>query len=139
MKKALVPVLLCSALAVTSCSWKDDTPAEPTETMTVLVDFQEVHRCSRISPEISVAYAPKGTKFYNVRLEENGAEPRYLGGGLWQADGTGKIPEGALTTHYTGPCPPANQSTEYSYIVSALESEDSQPLAVRIYRFTVDN
>lgn len=106
--------------------------------MTISVDFREVHRCSRISPEITVAYAPKGTKFYDVRLIEEGQQDRFLGGGTWQADGTGLIPEGALTRHYTGPCPPKDREVEYAYVISAMETENGQPLAVRLFRFHPD-
>lgn len=119
------------------CSEKSqDVTAEPE--MEIAVDFQEVHLCSKISPEMKVAYAPRGTKFYDVRLMENGQAERYLGGGRWVEDGTGLIPEGVLTRHYSGPCPPKNQKVSYSYIITAMESENSQPLATRIYRFTPD-
>lgn len=117
------------------CASKQEETATPD--MEVTVEFKEVHLCSRISPEITVAYAPHGTKFYKVRLieqNENGQE-RFLGGGLWPEDGTGLIPEGALSQHYTGPCPKANQRVEYAYVVSAQETADSQPLAVRLYKF----
>lgn len=127
----LVPFLVCA------CSARDDSPPQG-EQMTISVDFREVHRCSRISPEITVAYAPKGTKFYDVRLIEEGQQDRFLGGGTWQADGTGLIPEGALTRHYTGPCPPKDREVEYAYVISAMETENGQPLAVRLFRFHPD-
>ena len=72
-----------------------------------------------------------------MRLIEYGAEEeRFFGGGTWVEDGTGVIPEGVLTRHYRGPCPPGTKAVEYAYVVSAMESENSQPLAVRLYRFT---
>lgn len=125
----LVPGLLLGG-----CAWFSDSGEQPEE-MTISVDFSQVHRCSRISPEITVAHAPQGTKFYDVRLLEYGNVERLQGGGTWVEDGTGVIPEGALTRHYMGPCPPDGANTEYAYVVSAMESENSQPLAVRIYRF----
>ena len=132
----LVLPLLFAALLLAACAAKDET-SDPEDTMTVTVDISEVHRCSRISPEITVAYAPKGTKFYDVRLIEYGAEEeRYFGGGTWVEDGSGVIPEGALTRHYRGPCPPGTKSVDYAYVVSAMENEGAQPLAVRLYRFT---
>lgn len=113
-----------------------ETPPPPLqEDMTISVDFLERHICSRVSPEITVAYAPKGTKFYDVRLVESGERERFMGGGTWNEDGSGLIPEGALTRHYQGPCPKKNQRTEYAYIVSAMDAENGQPLAVRIYKF----
>lgn len=127
---------LAVAIAMTGCATAtEQTPPVENENMDITVDFREVHRCSRISPEITVAYAPKGTKFYDVRLVETGENERFLGGGVWQHDGSGIIPEGALTRHYTGPCPPRDRVTEYAYVVSAMESENGQPLAVRIHRF----
>lgn len=120
--------LLCA------CASQDAT-VEEEPGMTVNVDFREVHRCSRISPEITVAYAPHGTKFYDVRLVERGEQERFLGGGTWQEDGSGLIPEGALTRHYTGPCPPADRKVEYVYVVTAMENENSQPLAVRLFKW----
>lgn len=117
-----------------SCAGKDN-PEEEADKFTISVDFREVHRCSRISPEITVAYAPYGTKFYDVRLVENGENGRFLGGGTWPEDGSGLIPEGALTRHYSGPCPPQDRKTEYAYIVSAMEEGSDQPLEVRIFKF----
>lgn len=127
--------LLFAALLLAACAARDENGA-PEGGMTVTVELGGVHRCSRISPEITVAYAPKGTKFYDVRLIEYGEEERFLGGGTWAEDGSGVIPEGALTRHYCGPCPPGGKSMDYAYVISAMESATSQPLAVRLYRFT---
>lgn len=125
---------LSPLLLLGGCASRDETAAPIEENMQVSVDFREIHRCSRISPQITVAYAPKGTKFFDVRLVEIGDSERFLGGGRWNLDDTGIIPEGALTRHYTGPCPPKDEVTEYAYIVSAMESENGQPLAVRVNR-----
>lgn len=127
-------VAFCTLFLAACAAKEEDMP--PDENMEISVDFREIHRCSRISPEITVAYAPKGTKFYDVRLVEQSETGRFLGGGIWTEDGTGIIPEGALTRHYTGPCPPKDKVTEYAYIVSAMERENGQPLAVRIHRFS---
>ena len=123
---------------VSGCASQDATVDEEPG-MTVNVDFREVHRCSRISPEITVAYAPHGTKFYDVRLVEQGNQERFLGGGTWQEDGSGLIPEGALTRHYTGPCPPADRKVEYVYVITAMENENSQPLAVRLFKWSPED
>lgn len=130
--------ILGSALVLCACASKEAEnvpPPQASDNMEISVDFREIHRCSRISPEITVAYAPKGTKFYDVRLVEGSEMDRFLGGGIWNEDGSGVIPEGALTRHYTGPCPPKDREVEYSYIVSAMDTQNGQPLAVRIYRF----
>lgn len=132
---SLILLLLFATLLLAACSAKKEGGAG-NETMTITVDLTEVHRCSRISPEITVAYAPKGTKFYDVRLIEYGEQERFFGGGVWMEDGSGVIPEGALARQYRGPCPPGTKSVDYAYMVSAMESESSQPLAVQFYRFT---
>lgn len=129
----LVPLSLVFCLG--GCASRE-TPEE--SGMEVSVDFREVHRCSRISPEITVAYAPRGTKFYDVRLMQGGEQERYLGGGTWQDDGSGVIPEGALTNHYMGPCPQNDRETEYLYVVTALEHPGAQPLMTRFYRFKAE-
>lgn len=135
--KTLSCLFLALPLFLAACASKSDESAE-TPQMAISVDFQEVHLCSRISPEITVAYAPVGTRFYDIRLMEEGPVERYLGGGTWREDGTGIIPEGVLTRHYTGPCPEKDRRVAYTYVVTALESENSQPLATRLYRFTPD-
>ena len=127
-------IFLACFILLCSCASKD-TPEEEVDKFMISVDFKEVHRCSRISPEITVAYAPYGTKFYDVRLVESGENERFLGGGTWPEDGSGIIPEGALTRHYTGPCPPQNRKTEYIYVVSAMEEGSNQPLEVRLFKF----
>ena len=33
-------------------------------------------------------------------------------------------------------CPPAGQSRDYAFVVSAMGKDNLQPLAVRLYRFT---
>lgn len=133
--RRLLPVALGALLA--GCAASQDQPPVEMEQMTVGVEFRPVHRCSRISPEMTVAYAPKGTKFYKVRLVEYGdGQERYLGGGQWSADESGLIPEGALSTHYMGPCPPAGQPREYAYIITAMSSLEEPPLAESRFRFS---
>lgn len=130
--KASITALAVALAGVTGCAWfNDESPR--TQDMTVNIEFSDVHLCSRISPEIVVTNPPEGTRFFDVRLMEyaNNQE-RILGGGRWKNDG-GVIPEGALTRHYVGPCP--SGSEEYAYVVAAETDENSQPLAVRIYRF----
>ena len=106
------PLLLGATLMLSACGlWQDSSepPAQP-ETppdMQVDVKLRALHRCSRISPEMVVTNVPKGTDYFDVRLLENEPQERLLGGGNWENDGTGIIPEGALTLVYTGPCPPA--------------------------------
>ena len=126
---------ISALLFAQGCAMFDSEEAEEEDKMTVTVDFRDVHRCSRISPEIIVANPPRGTDSYIVRLVEYGDAERILGGGTWREDGSGQIPEGALTSHYVGPCPKGEELTEYAYIVSAMRDGDPQPMEVRIYRF----
>lgn len=126
--------LFSALLFIQGCAMFDSSEPEE-DNMTVTVDFRDVHRCSRISPEIVVVNPPRGTNSYIVRLVEYGDVERILGGGTWREDGSGQIPEGALTNHYVGPCPKEEELTEYAYIVSAMQDGDPQPMEVRIYRF----
>ena len=109
------------------------------QVMEVAVQFQDVHRCSRISPEIRVSNPPAGTVSYDVSLvEDDGSEKMILGSGSWGEDGSGIIPEGALTGHYRGPCPPDGKSRKYTFVVGARQKNSPQPLAVRIYELNVE-
>ncbi|MGN0009223.1 MAG: MbtF [Desulfovibrionaceae bacterium] len=130
-------LLFCAGAALLAgCSsmnpWADEN--EP-KVMTMEVDLQERHRCSRISPEITVRNVPEGTVAFQVRLEETSLPQRILGGGRWANDGSGVIPEGALTQHYQGACPQNGVPGKYMYVVAAMGA-DGQPLSVRTYSFT---
>ena len=127
-------IFLWAALQLPACAGKDAGGASAG--MTVHADLREVHRCSRISPEITVDGTPGNTEFFDIRLVEYGEEDRFLGGGSWPNDGSGVIPEGAMTKHYRGPCPPPGQTKEYAFIVSAMGKNSVQPAMVRVFRFT---
>lgn len=132
----LLTPALCAAVLLPACASKE-TEAVPGG-MSVTVTLRDVHRCSRISPEIQVAEAPQGTDYYDVRLMEfvGDSQELFLGGGEWDNDGSGVIPEGGLTRHYRGPCPPTGQTRDYAFVVSAMTRKSEQPLAVRLYKFT---
>ena len=134
-RRALFPVLFAAVL-LPACASKETQ--EIPDGMAVTVTLREVHRCSRISPEIQVAQTPGSTDYYDVRLVEftSDGQDLFLGGGEWNNDGSGIIPEGGLTRHYRGPCPPAGQSRNYAFIVSAMNRQNMQPLSVRLFRFT---
>lgn len=107
--------------------------------MSIAVEVNEVHYCSRLSPEIVVTAPPQGTYSYQVRLVEYRPDgERYLGGGTWEEDGSNIIPEGALTHYYRGPCPSQGQSGKYGFVVAAHGQDAVQPLAVRLYQFTLE-
>ena len=134
-RRMLFPAL-CAVALLPACASKETQ--EVPDGMAVTVTLRDVHRCSRISPEIQVAQVPASTEYYDVRLVEftGDSQELYLGGGSWNNDGTGVIPEGGLTRHYRGPCPPSGQSREYAFVVSAMTRQSVQPLSVRLYRFT---
>lgn len=132
--RAMLPVFL-TTLLLSACAAKDDAD-NARDGMTISVSLRDVHRCSRISPEIQISGIPPGTTYFDVRLVEYGDEENFFGGGSWPNDGTNTIPEGGLTRHYRGPCPPAGQSRDYAFVVSAMGGRNIQPLAVRLHRFT---
>lgn len=133
--RVLMPAL-CAALLLPACAAKEKEEAPAG--MSVTVNLRDVHRCSRISPEITVAQAPNGTDYFDVRLVEytGDSQELYLGGGAWNNDGSGTIPEGGLTRHYRGPCPPSGQARDFAFVVAAMHKGSMQPLAVRLHRFT---
>ena len=127
----------CLAALLFACAAKDDEPDVPAG-MSVSATLRDVHRCSRISPELLIAAIPDGTEYFDVRLMEYASDGRevFLGGGTWDNDASGVIPEGALSRHYRGPCAPAGQKGDFAFVVSAMSKKSMQPLAVRLYRFT---
>ena len=133
--RVLMPAL-CAALLLPACAAKE--AEEAPVGMSITVDLRAVHRCSRISPEIAVAQAPSGTEYFDVRLVEFSGDSQelFLGGGTWNNDGSGTIPEGGLTRHYRGPCPPSGQARDFAFVVLAMSKASMQPLAVRLHRFT---
>ena len=131
--------LVAASTFLTGCSLfgSDEATTLPeVPAMEVVANIATLHRCSRISPELQVLKPPRGVVRYDVRLIEHGEDDVFLGGGSWPADESGIIPEGALTRHYRGPCPPVGTSREYSFMVSAMGANNIQPLEVRLYRFT---
>ena len=143
--RLFVPAILAGVPLLGACGMFSSEPESsapavpPPPAMVVSVDFRDVHRCSRISPEITVAGAPQGTARFEVRLVEYGDREILLGGGVWTdvgADGAGVIPEGALTPHYRGPCAPLGSNRRFGYEVRALPREGGIPLAERTWTYT---
>ncbi len=136
--KFFVCLFLLSAVSLSGCASHDYADGS---TMDVSVDISSMHRCSRISPEIEIADAPRTAVSFDVTLEDMSDAKRMHGGGTWQAHNAEHtsdediiIPEGALTRFYTGPCPPAGTERMYQYIVKALDANNNV-LAVRKYTF----
>ncbi len=96
---------------------------ESSDDMQVSAVIRSVHRCSRISPEIEIYNIPKDAKTFEVSLQDRADLSRIHGGGNWNNDDTGIIPEGALTRHYMGACPPEGESRSYQYVVKAFAAD----------------
>lgn len=143
-RHALLFLSLCitGATLTGGCSLLDsgsDTATADNEqnSMSIEVKYSDnMHRCSRVSPEINVQNIPEGTDMFMVRLIEVDAQERFCGGGNWRNDGSGIIPEGALTQHYQGPCPQAGKESTYHYVVSAMKNGNPQPIMVRVFPVT---
>ncbi len=133
--------VLCASLLLFGCGKKEPVP----EGMYVTVNFGDVHRCSRISPEIVVHNPPKDAAYFDVRVSVAGAK-RHLGGGRWgggelNEDGDLVIPEGGLTNAYRGPCPPRESASDrsFSFLVLAMSRSSATPLAVAEYIMTLED
>lgn len=137
-RRAVALTLLLSVTGLAACGSKEEPLPPDPQGMTVEVDFRSVHRCSRISPNLTVRNIPRGTAYFDVRLVEQTPAERLLGGGTWSNDGSGQIPEGGLTKLYSGPCPPAGQERRYVYAVSAMPFGGGQPLSVRMAEILVE-
>ena len=129
-----VALFLLTALCLCACA-RGTAPLDNSG-MEINVHLRDMHRCSRISPEIEVTGYPADTTMFEVALEETGKQPRRVnhGGGSWHNDGTGIIPEGALLNYYRGACPPNGQVRTYQYVVTAY-GVNKKPLAKARYAF----
>ncbi len=110
---------LMSLSLLSSCA----TSQEPVSNMDVYAEINELHRCSRISPEIEIDDIPPDTVKFDVSLEDRTDLSRIHGGGTWENDGSGIIPEGALTRHYIGACPPDDEEHSYQFVVKAINAQ----------------
>lgn len=118
-------------LLLAGCASRQD------EGMSAAVVLRDMHRCSRVSPEIDLNNVPSGTTRFDVKLEDVRDARKMHGGGSWANDGTNIIPEGALTKHYIGACPPAGTSGSYQYVINAV-GESGQSLAIRVVPFVLE-
>lgn len=108
-----------------------------TEGLDASLRLNNMHRCSRISPEIDLVNVPSGTSRFDVKLEDKSEVRKFHGGGSWANDGSNIIPEGALTRHYIGACPPPGTVGNYHYVISAVDS-NGQVLEEKRVDFTLE-
>lgn len=126
-----VYLLLVAVLLLPGCASRQD------EGLDAKLRLNNMHRCSRISPEFDLINIPDGTTRFEVKLENLSDPRKFHGGGSWANDGSNSIPEGALTRHYIGACPSAGAIGNYQYVITALDA-NGQPLEVKIVSFTVE-
>ncbi len=137
-----LPLALLGAAFLVACGG-DPTPPSPQKiekNMEISVNLHDLHRCSRISPEIEIPSPPQGVKSFEISLKDMEDTQRNHGGGVWEPNSIQDdviIVEGALTKYYTGPCPPADQSRAYQYVVKALDV-NKHLLGVGTYTFMQD-
>lgn len=119
-----ISLLVSSAVTASvllACSESTSTLPE----MGVSFQFEEKHRCSTISPAITLSNVPAESNSFQVKLTDLDVRSYNHGGGTANIQGN-VIPEGALN-NYKGPCPP-NGTHTYRFSVKAI-SVDGKPLA----------
>lgn len=124
--------ILLAAVLLAGCA-----SSQQGEGLDATLRLNAMHRCSRISPEIDLVNVPSGTTRFEVKLEDMSEVRKVHGGGSWVNDGSNIIPEGALTRHYIGACPPAGTVGNYRYVISAVDAE-GQSLEVKAVQFIVE-
>lgn len=88
------------------------------------------HRCSSVSPALSVTGIPEGTKSLSIKMNDLDFQNKDHGGGVvaHAAGDAAAIAEGALTSSYLGPCPNNFSSFGHNYqiTVRALAADGSE-------------
>jgi hypothetical protein len=90
--------------------------------MGVNFTFSAKHKCSSVSPKITVTNVPAGTNKLKVVLVDRDVPTWNHGGGTVPFTGSGVISEGALKSGYNGPCPPSGSHT-YEFKVKAIDAQ----------------
>jgi phosphatidylethanolamine-binding protein (PEBP) family uncharacterized protein len=95
-------------------------PAWPVDALTVHFSWKGIKACENVSPAFSIRGAPKATTALRFLMHDNDAPAFHHGGSTIPYDGSGTVPEGAIT--YVGPCPPPGQRHHYIWTVEALDA-----------------
>jgi phosphatidylethanolamine-binding protein (PEBP) family uncharacterized protein len=119
MKKLILGVIAVSFL-VFSCAGTKTSPNAVN--LGVNFNLEPKHKCSSVSPKITVSNIPAGTKELKVVLIDRDVPTWNHGGGILSYKGSGVIPEGALKSGYNGPCPPSGSHT-YEFKVKAIDAK----------------
>ena len=118
--KKIICVVLTISFFIFGCAGSKISPNAVS--LGVDFSFDKQHKCSSSSPAIKVSNVPAGTKTFKVTLVDIDVPAWNHGGGSVANDGSGVIPEGALTSGYNGPCPPSGSHT-YQFTVKAINAE----------------
>ena len=93
--------------------------------MAVDFEWRLEHRCSTVSPALTISGAPSGTTKFLANMVDNDFTTFVHGGGAVEASNPTdfEIPSGALKS-YKGPCPPNffNFGHDYIWTVQAVDS-----------------
>lgn len=117
MKNILFVIL--ATLLLTGCGAK---VAQNAAKLGVSYQWTKEDQCSKVSPEISVAGIPPGTKQLKASLHDLDVPSWDHGGGMVAYSGQSVIGEGELKYGYNGPCPPSGTHT-YQFKVKAIDDE----------------
>jgi hypothetical protein len=85
--------------------------------------------CSGTPPAFSLTGVPNATKYLDFQLVDLDKLEFVHGGGQIPYAGSGKIPAGAFSGTYQGPCPPPGISHTYQWTVKALDESKTNLLA----------
>lgn len=109
---------------LTSCHSGPTVATEPTSsgTMTIEFEWSKENLCNRgVSPQIVLHGVPPATARFKASLKDLQMMSYNHGGGVYENDGSGIIPRGALK-NYRGPCPPMGAVHRYRFTVQALDA-----------------
>lgn len=99
----------------------------PDNCRSMTLDFTLIGGLSSPNPEIRLSCVPPGTAFLKVVMVDLDCPDFNHGNGIVPYDGSGHIPEGALSD-YLGPEPPCGVVHRYEITVQALNKDQSEIL-----------
>ncbi|MBV8563956.1 MAG: phospholipid-binding protein [Methylobacteriaceae bacterium] len=94
--------------------------AIPAQAFTASFSWQGISPCQTTSPAFVIRDAPKATTNLRFVMRDQDAPGFRHGGSTIAYDGSGAIPQGAIS--YIGPCPPAGQKHRYVWTIEAIDA-----------------